>query len=194
MSEILPDLDAARQLCEKIERAWNRVAIPQLVDNLKNDREFGEFFDLVAGKHWSEIDIEHRGFKGECWVDWLPAEAQPYYLGSLLYYCVGRASHPDDLEDRPFFCLVYSLRPIAQFRTLFNAEQIECVIRSIHFIRNHLEHFDCHSDEVCRELDDSQLLWNVPRTRIGDEPDRVPLEGTQGDRQAGGVEKSENRE
>ncbi len=34
----------------------------------------------------------------------------------------------------------------------------------------------------------------VPKTRIADEPNRVPLEGAQGDRQAGGVEKSENRE
>jgi hypothetical protein len=34
----------------------------------------------------------------------------------------------------------------------------------------------------------------IPKTRIADEPDRVPFEGAQGDRQAGEVEKSENRE
>ncbi len=159
MNEKIPDSDSTIRLCKRISNAWDRAQIPRIDETLRCDLEFGEFYALVADRHWSGIDIDNRKFKGECWVSWLPPEARAYYLGCFLYYCVEHITHPEDLDDRVFFCLITQLAPSASLRSFLSAEQIQCVIQSVSIIRAHLAWYDCYSERAVRKLNEAEVLW-----------------------------------
>jgi hypothetical protein len=161
-SRVLRGVDSLRH---QIDDVWSHLPVPHMDEALKHDWELAGAYGQLAGVHWKRVQITHRHLIHGEWILWLPADAQGYYLASLLDHCVDLASHPDDLEDTTFLSVVTSLKPLAYLREKYSDVQVACVVSAIRFLRDHLhlygylDEFGFVDKELQCRLDEALKDW-----------------------------------
>jgi hypothetical protein len=151
----------ARELREKIARAWGALEAPQLDPGLKSDWEIGPYFKHLVDRRWDELDLKSKKLGGGCWHLWLPKQPQVYYLAAFLTYCLDLERHGGRVDYQLFASAISGTIDLEDANEAdgLSMEMRSCVLECLNFLHDNLECFFNNDPGTRANIERAIWLW-----------------------------------